>query len=91
LAKRHTPEEIADKLRRASVLMSRGAAAVDAIRGIGVSDGTYYRWRRNFKGLKSPPLHKLEDLEAENARLRRALSDVALDRLIAAEVDQAIF
>jgi transposase-like protein len=83
--KRHKPEEIVAKLRQVDVLVSQGQGIVDAIRQIGVSEVTYYRWRQEFGGLKSDQVKRLKDLETENGRLRRAVSDLALDKLILQE------
>jgi len=92
--KRHTPDEIVGKLRQVDVLLSQGQAVADAIRAIGVSEVTYYRWRQEFGGLKADPgdfaarnaeVKRLKALEQENARLRRAVSDLTLDKQILAE------
>ena len=76
--KRHKPEEIVAKLRQVDVLVSQGHSVADAVRSIGVTEITYYRWRQEVGGLKSDQIKRLKDLEAENARLRRALSDLTL-------------
>jgi len=83
--KRYKPEEIVAKLRQVDVLVSQGSGVADAIRQIGVSEVTYYRWRQEFGGLKTDQVKRLKDLEAENARLRRAISDLTLDKLILQE------
>jgi transposase-like protein len=83
--KSYKPEEIVAKLRQADVLTSQGGAVAEAIRSIGVSEVTYYRWRQEFGGLKSDRVKRLRDLEAENTRLRRAMSDLTLDKLILQE------
>ncbi len=83
--KRHKPEEIVAKLRQVDVLTSQGQSVADAIRSIGVTEVTYYRWREEFGGLKSDQVKRLKDLETENARLRRAISDLTLDKLILQE------
>ena len=80
--KRHKPEEILAKLRQVDVLVSQGQAVADAVRSIGVTEVTYYRWRQEFGGLKIDQIRRLKDLEAENARLRRAVSDLTLDKMI---------
>ena len=85
LKKRHKPEEIVAKLRQVEVLTSQGKSVADAIRTIGVTEVTYYRWRQEFGGLKSDQVKRLKNLEAENARLRRAVSDLTLDKMILAE------
>ena len=80
--KRHKPEEIVAKLRRVDVLVSQGQSVADAVRGIGVTEVTYYRWRQEFGGLKTAQVKRMKELEAENARLRRAVSDLTLDKMI---------
>ena len=74
--KRYKPEEIVAKLRQVDVLVSQGQPVADAIRQIGVSEVTYYRWRQEFGGLKSEQVKRLKDLELENSRLRKAVSDL---------------
>ena len=81
-SKRHKPEEIVAKLRQVDVLVSQGQSMADAIRPIGVTEVTYYRWRQEFGGLKIDQVKRLKDLETENNRLRRAVSDLTLDKLI---------
>ena len=81
----YKPEEIVAKLRQVEVLTSQGQSAAEAIRSIGVSEVTYYRWRQEFGGLKSDQVKRLKDLETENTRLRRAVSDLTLDKLILQE------
>ena len=89
--KRHKPEEIVAKLRQVDVLVSQGQAVADAIRATGVSEVTYYRWRQEFGGLKAGQVKRLKDLEAENARLRRAVADLTLDKQILAEAARGNF
>ena len=89
--KRHKPEEIVAKLRQVDVLVSQGHAVADAVRSIGVTEVTYYRWRQEFGGLKGDQVKRLKDLEAENARLRRAVSDLTLDKMILAEAAKGNF
>ncbi len=83
--KRHKPEEIVAKLRQVDVLVSQGQPVADAIRSIGVTEVSYYRWRREFGGLKTDLVKRMKELEAENARLRRAVADLTLDKLILKE------
>ena len=83
--KRHKPEEIVAKLRQVDVLVSQGESVADAVRSIGVTEVTYYRWRNEYGGLKSDQVKRLKDLETENARLRKAISDLTLDKLILQE------
>ena len=89
--KRHTPDEIVAKLRQVEVLVGQGQAVAEAIRSIGVTEVTYYRWCREFGGLKADQVKRLKDLEAENARLRRAVSDLTLDKQILAEAARGNF
>src|SRR5439155_23223780 len=89
--KRYKPEEIVAKLRQVDVLVSQGQNLVDAIRQIGVSEVTYYRWRQEFGGLKSEQVKRLKDLELENSRLRKAVSDFTLDKLILQEAGRGSF
>jgi putative transposase len=83
--KRYKPEEIVAKLRQVDVLTSQGQSVAEAVRSIGVTEVTYYRWRQEYGGLKSDQVKRLKDLEAENARLRRAVSDLTLEKLILKE------
>jgi len=83
--KKHKPEEIVAKLRQVDVLVSQGQSVADAIRSIGVTEVSYYRWRREFGGLKTDQVKRMKELEAENARLRRAVADLTLDKLILKE------
>jgi putative transposase len=83
--KHHKPEEIVAKLRQVDVLVSQGQNIADSIRQIGVSEVTYYRWRQEFGGLKTDQVKRLKELETENSRLRKAVSDLTLDKLILQE------
>ena len=83
--KHHKPEEIVAKLRQVDVLTSQGKSVADVIRAIGVTEVTYYRWRQEYGGLRSDQVKRMKDLEAENTRLRRAVSDLTLDKMILAE------
>jgi putative transposase len=89
--KRHTAEEIVTKLRQVDVLTAQGRPVADAIRSIGVTAVTYYRWRNEYGGLKGDQVKRLKQLETENARLRRAVSDLTLDKLILAEAAKGNF
>ena len=89
--KRHKPEEIVAKLRQADVLISQGQSVAGAVRAIGVTEVTYYRWRQEFGGLKTDQVRRMKELEAENARLRRAVSDLTLDKMILAEAAKGNF
>ena len=86
--KRHKPEEIVAKLRQVDVLVSQGQSVADAIRSIGVTEVSCYRWRREFGGLKSDQVKRMKELEAENARLKRMLADTLLENEITKEALQ---
>ena len=89
--KRHTAEEIVAKLRQVDVLMAQGKLVADAVRAIGVTEVTYYRWRNEYGGLKGDQVKRLKELESENTRLRRAISDLTLDKLILQEAARGNF
>jgi putative transposase len=89
--KRHKPEEIVAKLRQVDVLTSQGTPVAEAIRSIGVTEVTYYRWRQEYGGLKSGQVKRLKALEIENRRLRKAVSDLTLDKLILQEAAKGNF
>jgi putative transposase len=89
--KKYTPEEIVAKLRQVDVLVSQGQNIGDAIRQIGVSEVTYYRWRQEYGGLKTEQIRRLKELEQENTRLRNAVSDLTLDKLILQEAARGNF
>jgi transposase-like protein len=83
--KRDKPEEIVSKLRQVEVLQGQGMSVAEAVRQIGVTQQTYYRWRRLYGGMGREQLKRLKELEKENQRLRRAVSDLTLDKLILSE------
>ena len=89
--KRHKAEEIVAKLRQVDVLVAQGQPVSEAIRSIGVTEVTYYRWRNEFGGLKLDQVKRLKELETENTRLRRAVSDLTLDKLILKEAARGNF
>lgn len=89
--KRHTAEEIIGKLREAEVLMAQGRSVAEAAKAIGVTEQSYYRWRKEYGGLKIDQARRLKDLERENARLRKAVADLTLDKLILAEAARGNF
>jgi len=89
--KKHKPEEIVSKLRQVDVLLSQGRPTAEAIRAIGVTAFTYYRWRREFGGLKTDQVKRLRDLEKENERLRKAVSDLTIEKLILKEAASGNF
>jgi putative transposase len=83
--KRYRPEEIIAKLREAEVLLGQGKKVPDVVKAIGISEVSYYRWRKEYGGLDVSQAKRLKDLEHENARLRRAVSDLTLDKMILQE------
>jgi transposase-like protein len=89
--KRYKPEEIVAKLRQVDVLASQAVPIADAIRQIGVSEVTYYHWRQEYGGLKLDQVKRLKELELENTRLRKAVSDLTLDKLILKEAARGNF
>src|SRR6476660_3104668 len=90
-SKKHRPEEAVAKLRQVDVLVSQGQSVAEAVRSIGVTEVTYYRWRQEFGGLKSDQVKRLKALETENTRLRRAIADLTLDKLILQEAARGNF
>ena len=89
--KRPKPEEIVSELRQVEVLMGQGMSRLDAIRQIGVVEQTYYRWRKKYGGMGVDQLKELKRLQKENERLRRAVSDLTLDKLILKEAARGNF
>ena len=89
--KRHKAEGIVAKLLQVEVLSSQGQSVAEAIRSIGVTEVTYYRWRSEYGGLKGDQVKRLKELEAENTRLRRAISDLTLEKLILKEAASGNF
>jgi len=89
--KRPKPEEIISKLRQVEVLMGQGMSRLDAIRQIGLVEQTYYRWRKQYGGTGVDQLKELKRLQKENDQLRRAVSDLILDKLILKEAARGNF
>ena len=89
--KRYRPEEIISKLREADVLISQGKKVVEVIKGLGITDVTYYRWRQEYGGMSVPQAKRLKELEKENERLRKAVSDLTLDKMILKEAARGNF
>jgi transposase-like protein len=81
----NTPEQIINKLREAEVMLSQGATVAVVSKKIGVSDYTYYRWRKEYGGMRVDQAHRLKELEQENSRLKRVVADMALDNAILKE------
>ena len=89
--KRYKREEIVGKLRQAEVLHGQGMSMADAIRQLGISEVTYYRRRKEYGGMSGDQLRRLKELEKENERLRRAVSDLTLEKQILAEAARGNF
>ena len=89
--KRHKPDEIVTKLRQVEVLRGQGVAMADAVRQIGVSELTFYRWRKEYGGMSRDQLRQMKDLQKENERLRKAVADLTLDKLILSEASRGNF
>jgi predicted secreted protein len=89
--KRHRPEEIVAKLRQVDVLTGQGRSIAEAVKTIAVTETTYFRWRAEYGGMKSDQVKRLKELEVENGRLRRAVSDLTLDKLILTEAARGNF
>ena len=89
--KRYKPEEIVAKLRQVEVLRGQNVSMADAVRQIGVTEVTYYRWRKEYGGMSPDQLKRLKELEKENERLRKAVSDLTLDKQILAEAARGNF
>ena len=89
--KRDKPEEIVSKLRQVEVLQGQGMPIAQAARQIGVTEQTYYRWRKQYGGMSRGQLKRLKELETENQRLRRAVSDLTLDKMILTEASRGNF
>ena len=83
--KGYTPEQIINKLREAEVLISQGNNIAEASRRIGVTEQTYYRWRKEYGGMRIEQAKRLKDLEKENARLKKLVADLSLDKSILTE------
>ena len=89
--KREKPEENVSKLRQVEVLQWQGATIAEAVRQIGVTQQTFYRWRKQYGGMQRSQLVRLKELEKENQRLRQAVSDLTLDKLILSEAARGNF
>ena len=81
----HKPEEIVGKLRQVEVLAAQGKPVIEAVRAIGVTEATYYRWRAEYGGLKLDQVRRLKLLEQENGRLRKVVADLTLEKLVLKE------
>lgn len=82
---RHTAEQIITKLREAEVLQAKGMSMEEVLRQLGISDATYYKWRKEYGGLRVDHAKRLKELEQENSRLRKVVSDLSIDNAILKE------
>lgn len=89
--KRYTPEQVIKKLREAEVLQSRGETVEQICRKLGITDVTYYRWRREYGGMQVEQARRLKELEQENSRLKKLVADLSLDNSILKEVSKGNF
>jgi len=89
--KSHSPELIINKLREAEILLNQGASVGEASRKIGVTEQTYYRWRKEYGGMRIEQAKRLKDLEKENTRLKKLVADISLDNAILKEVAEGNF
>ena len=89
--KEFTPEQIITMLREAEVLLSQGATAADIVRKFGISEQTYYRWRREYGGMRIEQAKRLKELEKENTRLKKLVADLSLDNVILKEASRGNF
>ncbi len=89
--KRHTAEEIIGKLRTAEIELAKGLGTAEVVRKLGITEQTYYRWRKEYGGLRLDPAKRLKELEKENVRLKRLVADPALDNAILKEVSSGKF
>ena len=89
--RRYRPEQIIAKLREADVLLSQGHSVANTIKALEVSEVTYYRWRKEYGGMTTSQAKRLKELEKENTRLRKAVSDLTLDKLILQEATRGNF
>jgi len=89
--KSYTPEQIINRLREAEILLNQGATIAEASRKIGVTEQTYYRWRKEYGGMRIEQAKRLKDLEKENARLKKLVADISLDNAILKEVAEGNF
>ena len=88
--KRHTPEQVINKLREAEVAIAEGSTVAEVARRIGVTDQTFYRWRSEYGGLRIDQAGCLKRLESENSRLKRAVADLTLDNQVLREAPEAL-
>ena len=89
--KAYSPEQIINKLREVEVLISQGATAAEASRKVGITEQTYYRWRKEYGGMRIEQARRLKELEKENGRLKKLVADITLDNAILKEAARGNF
>ena len=89
--RRFTSEQIITKLREAEVLVNQGSTVIEASRKLGISEQTYYRWRKEYGGMRIDQAKRLKELEQENARLKKLVADLSLDNAILKEANRGNF
>ena len=89
--KSHSPEQVIHKLREAEILLNQGANVGEACRKIEVTEQTYYRWRKEYGGMRLEQAQRLKAIEKENARLKKLVADLSLDNAILKEVAEGNF
>lgn len=89
--KRFTPEQIISMIREAEVLLNQGSAVGEVSRKLGITEQTYYRWRKEYGGMRVDQARRLKELEKENARLKRLVADLSLDKAILKEANRGNF
>jgi putative transposase len=89
--KKHSAEEIINKLREAEVLQAKGMSMEEVMRQLGVSDATYYKWRKEYGGLRVDQAKRLKEMEQENTRLRKVVADLSIDNAILKEAARGNF
>ncbi len=89
--KRYSPEQVISMLREAEVIQNKGMTVIGACRKLGISEQTYYRWRKDYGGMRVDQAKRLKELELENARLKKLVADLSLDNAILKEASRGNF
>ncbi|MCK4430037.1 MAG: transposase [Candidatus Aminicenantes bacterium] len=89
--KRYTSEQIISKLREAEVLLNKGLTVIEVSRKLGIAEQTYYRWRKDYGGMRVDQAKRLKELELENSRLKKLVADLSLDKAILEEANRGNF
>lgn len=89
--KRYSSEQIISKLREAEVLLNKGSTVIEVSRKLGIAEQTYYRWRKDYGGMRVDQAKRLKELELENSRLKKLVADLSLDKAILEEANRRNF